>query len=191
MPNYNVTPQQDYRTKKNSRMQNGGHGNPQVTNATNQGRPNFAFGNSVQSQASKYQDMMNKGYTSAFNNAMSSPVIGQTSNLYQQNPEAFNMYLENNPQAMQGFGNMDFSKQAPGAFGSDTVIPESSGIGNYTPTMEQLGAGVGIAKDIYGMYTANEGMKLAKDQLNMQKSAFQDNKNNRNRIVNGAKLAFA
>lgn len=59
------------------------------------------------------------------------------------------------------------------------------------PGMDQIGAGAGIAKDLYSMYAAHQGMGLAKDQLSLQKQAFQSNVDNRNRFVNDTKAAFA
>ena len=57
--------------------------------------------------------------------------------------------------------------------------------------LDQIGAGVGIFKDFYSMFNANKGMGLAEQQLGMQKQAFQDNKANRDRVVNASRQAFA
>jgi hypothetical protein len=77
--------------------------------------------------------------------------------------------------------------QQPMAFGQQQQQPGMfDNIG-----MDQIGAGAGILKDLYGLYGAHQGMGLAKDQLGMQKQAFADNKANRDRIVNASKSAFA
>jgi hypothetical protein len=78
--------------------------------------------------------------------------------------------------------------QQPMAFGQQ--LQQQPGMfGNIG--LDQIGAGAGILKDLYGLYSAHQGMGLAKDQLGMQKQAFADNKANRDRIVNASKSAFA
>ena len=46
--------------------------------------------------------------------------------------------------------------------------------------LDQFAAGAGIAKDLYGMYAAHQGLGLAKDQFKEQKNAFNYNKGMRN-----------
>jgi len=57
--------------------------------------------------------------------------------------------------------------------------------------MDQLAAGAGIGKDLMSMYTGYQGLGLAKDQLDMQKKAYRDNKANRDRFIGNTQKAFA
>ena len=77
------------------------------------------------------------------------------------------------------------------AFGNGVSNMPGQDQGFQMPGMDQIGAGAGIAKDLYSMYAAHQGMGLAKDQLNMQKQAFADNRANRDRVVNASRNAFA
>lgn len=131
-------------------------------------------------------------YKQAFQSAMNNPTVGATSQMFQNNPQAFTSYLENNPQAMQQFGAMDFSKQAPGAFGTAAPQQDASAFGGMSmPSLEQFGAGIGIAKDLGGMYMDYRNLGLAKDQIANQKEAFNFNKTNKQNFINGTQKAFA
>ena len=57
--------------------------------------------------------------------------------------------------------------------------------------MDQIGAGVGIGKDLFSMYAANQGMNLAKDQLQANQAAFDYNKGIRDENRAGNIQAFA
>ena len=57
--------------------------------------------------------------------------------------------------------------------------------------LDQIGAGAGIAKDLYGMFATHKGLGMAKDQMKLQKQAYMDNKANRDRFQNQTAQAFA
>jgi hypothetical protein len=85
-----------------------------------------------------------------------------------------------------------FAQQNANAF----ALPEEMAMGGQKSPfgnigLDQIGAGIGIGKDLYGMYMANQGMKLGKEQFNLNKQAYYDNVANRNRVVNASKRAFA
>ncbi len=90
-----------------------------------------------------------------------------------------------------GMSDGNYGSQAFGQYGGDTAFGNTDQAGLGMPGMDQIGAGAGIAKDLYGMYAAHQGMGLAKDQLGLQKQAFQSNVDNRNRFVGDTKAAFA
>ncbi len=91
-----------------------------------------------------------------------------------------------------GMGDGNYGPQAFGQYqNSGDMFGQDNGGGFQMPGLDQLGAGAGIAKDLYGIYAAHQGMGLAKDQLGLQKQAFQSNVDNRNRFVGDTAAAFA
>ncbi len=73
-----------------------------------------------------------------------------------------------------------------GAFGN-----QSNGFSFGDIGLDQIGAGAGIAKDLFGMYAANQGLNLAKDQFQANQKAFDYNKGIRDENRAGNKAAFA
>ncbi len=87
----------------------------------------------------------------------------------------------------------NYGSQAVNQYGGETPFGDTNqaGLGLKMPGLDQIGAAAGIGKDLYSIYASREGMGLAKDQLGLQKQAFQSNVDNRNRVVNASQQAFA
>ena len=104
-----------------------------------------------------------------------------------QGMQAFN-------QGSANIGNqaLDMSGGANSAFAFDGGMNNQGGGSAFSmPSLGQIGAGIGIGADLFGMYNAHKGMKLAKEQLGMQKKAYKDNVANRDRFIGNTQQAFA
>ena len=150
------------------------------------------------------------GYTQAFgqqpqNNmgiytqGIKLPQINYNTGVMAQNP-AFGGG-DNSQWGANGYTNNNTTIYEPESFdyngGTDGILggarQEGSAFGGMFDNMgmDQAAAGVGIGKDLFSMYNAHQGMGLAKQSLANQQAAFQDNKANRDRVVNASRQAFA
>ncbi len=68
----------------------------------------------------------------------------------------------------------------------------SGGIGDMfgNNTMQTIGGGVDIFKDLFGMYMANKGMNMAKTQMNNKAIGYNNNAQNQQNFTNGTIDAF-
>ena len=82
------------------------------------------------------------------------------------------------------YGDMNIQNTQPMAFGAQ----EQGGFG--MPSLSQFGAGAGIAKDLYGMYMANQGLDMAKKNFGEMKRVNQFNMDNKNAFLGSARKAF-
>ncbi len=57
--------------------------------------------------------------------------------------------------------------------------------------LEQLGQMGNIGAGLFGMYNQHQGMQMAKDQLGMQKQAYNDNKTRTDSHLAANRAAFA
>ena len=105
-----------------------------------------------------------------------------------QNKDMYGRSL--NPQMSYGQTFDSNNAFAGGQFGQANNIPgQESAFGGIG--LDQIGAGMSIAKDLYGLYQGNQAMNLAKDQFGMQKQAYNDNKDRKNAFINQTNQAFA
>ena len=56
--------------------------------------------------------------------------------------------------------------------------------------LDTIGKGVGIFGDLFGMYNQMQGLDLMKEQLGMQKTAYNNNATNQQNFTNGVINAF-
>jgi hypothetical protein len=109
---------------------------------------------------------------------------------FQYNPSPW----ETNPFSNAGQQPMDFGMAGIPLSGTSGGggFNFSNPFGNMS-NQDIMGFGKGavdIFGGLYGMYNQNKGLGLAKDQMNMQKNAYNDNRNARNSFVNTTRQAF-